>query len=313
MDLRTTSTMRPNRASTPGEGVPPDGPGALVYAPYPDKHRGLPAVWSAPNVLILTRSDVPRLPGIAAPSDSEETDGENEPPLGKKQGLIGISNKSKLSLASLLSSLEWRHHLASVHCTLTYWKEWPKTREGIDRAKMAIAQQFRRLGLCGVWRLEFQQRGAPHFHILAWLGYRWTTREDELWQSIHEWWSSYSGNTSEYGVDFSIADGRASWYLAMHSAKSEQAPNIAMGRWWGYIDRKELLKAQRVSKTDTLTEPELTWAKRLYRRSTRCRTRHGQGFRWFLPAEAQARMLTWVRGHCQAKMAVLESSTKRAI
>jgi hypothetical protein len=133
--------------------------------------------------------------------------------------------------------------------------------------------------------------------LLVWVGYQ---ERDEVGEKIREWWKRHSGNTSKHGVKItSGSEGRASWYLAMHAAKDEQAPNIAVGRWWGYIKREKLLEAQQVDEVQTLTRKETIWFARLYRRKTKVRPRqHGakvEGFSWFLPRAWQFKTLAWVR------------------
>jgi hypothetical protein len=85
----------------------------------------------------------------------------------------------------------------------------------------------------------------------------------------------------------------------MHAAKDEQAPRIAVGRWWGHIKREKLLEAQQVDEVQKLTRKESVWFARLYRRKTKVRPRqHGvtvDGFSWFLPRAWQFKILAWVR------------------
>lgn len=281
--------------------------------------------WHAPNLVVLTRAvacPVPSLGGDTEPEPSgHEKAGEGDSPApGNKKEIVGISNQTKLRLARLLSSLDWSRNGECIHVSLTYHLEFPTTKDALAAEKSHLTAQLGSWG-CGIWRLEFQERGAPHWHVILWLMGR---DREEVVGRIVSWWARHSGNSSEHACTVTPGDGRAAWYLAMHAAKDEQAPKIAVGRWWGYIRRDEVLKSADMHDHGETVERERVWWARLKRRHGRAaqrrktadrqafrtlcrglgvrepkgyvRVTYGQhqGFSWFLPRSWQTTVGTFV-------------------
>ena len=283
----------------------------------------------SPNLIILSRANAPpiarlrRDDEIAAGKEKAPDDlgGSNE---GTKRELRGMSAKSSLSVARVLSSLDWAKNGQCIHVTATYWKEWPSTKGDLADAKAAMVCALGRKVECGIWRLEYQRRetdvekaerirlrlkrvkGAgklyvPHWHFLLWLGGR---ELEHVAGWLHRWWADFSGNRSENALAITSGDqARGTWYLAMHAAKREQSPPFSVGRWWGYINRDELLGAQDLHETGEVHERERVWWARLYRRSTGCKTRNAQGLSWFLPRKWQCAADQWIRDQVDAENA----------
>lgn len=95
-----------------------------------------------------------------------------------------------------------------------------------------------------VWRLEFQKRGAPHFHLLAFLD----VPPVQLYQFVSESWYESCGEISpEHLAAGTNVQGVKSWrgvmaYAAKYMGKLELlAPGVeSPGRFWG-VWFKELL------------------------------------------------------------------------
>ncbi|MDF9828663.1 hypothetical protein M2447_002791 [Ereboglobus sp. PH5-10] len=266
--------------------------------------------FQAPNLIILSRAEHPPIPGLAAEVEPE-TLPENADLSGKgtKRELRGMSVKSALNIAKVLSSIDWDKNGTCIHASLTYWKTWPRPDE-LAKTKSALVRDLGRHFACGIWRLEYQKRMVPHFHCLLWLG---ACREFECAEEYEarckasldwlvSWWKKFSENDSEFAIKITSGDQvRGTWYLAMHAAKREQAPSFAVGRWWGYINRKVLLGAQDMHETGVVDERERVWWARLYRRATGCKTRKNCGFSWFLPNASQWKASAWIRDHIEAE------------
>jgi hypothetical protein len=279
----------------------------------------------APNLVILSRAADPPIARLRRDDDLAEAQEKAPGDLGgstegTKRELRGMSAKSSLSVARVLSSLDWAKNGQCIHVTATYWHKWPTSKRDLQLEKQGLVQRLARYVECGIWRLEYQRRETaaekalreamrrprikgqgslcvPHWHWLLWLGGR-DLAEFESW--LRPWWIDFSGNTSERGIEITQGDqARGTWYLAMHAAKREQSPPFAVGRWWGYINREALLAAQDLHETGEITERERVWWARLYRRSTGCRTRNAQGISWFLPRAWQCAVDQWVRDHIE--------------
>lgn len=276
--------------------------------------RPLAAVrtFQAPNLIILSRAQSPPIPGLGDDGGQEKAPRDVDASAkGTKRELRGMSAKSSLSIARVLSSLDWDKNGECIHVTLTYWKTWPGDTETekhgcLADVKMRMVARLAEHFTCGIWRLEFhppkkkRPHYVPHWHCLLWHA---AAQMDEAIEWLRKWWKRFADNPSEEGVHITRGDqARGTWYLAMHAAKREQSPPFKVGRWWGYINRETLLGAQDINETGVLTERERVWWARLYRRSTGCRTRNAQGLSWFLPLASQWRASSWIRDHIETEI-----------
>jgi hypothetical protein len=108
-----------------------------------------------------------------------------------------------------------------------------------------------------MWRLEFQRRGAPHFHLIAFLKH-----SDALVTWLHETWTEmlHPGDADhlKHGTHVRKAD---SWrhlraYAAKYMAKEERYAGMESqlyGRVWGWEDAA-LLPVEPVSYLVTIRE-----------------------------------------------------------
>lgn len=217
-----------------------------------------------------------------------------------------------MRLSRLLASVSTPDFI--YHVTVTYGTEWPDS-ETVKRQLKQLGQCLSRAGYYGIWVKHYQRRGAPHFHFLIWSPNR-TDCSD-----VTADWLRISGNESEYAVDVRQGDeGKAGWYLAMHSLKEHQRPDdVQDGRWWGFVNRPAFYEhVVCYDLADDLTAKEIIVLKRLYRRATGCRTFGGssshpcdcgrQGFSWFLPESEHKRVLYWVHQHCALESKRLDTN-----
>lgn len=83
---------------------------------------------------------------------------------GVRQPITEFSASSRKSLAFVANNTDVEFDRM---VTLTYPKEFPKDGRIIKKHLDAILAWFRRRNIDGyLWFLEFQKRGAPHYHIL---------------------------------------------------------------------------------------------------------------------------------------------------
>jgi len=76
----------------------------------------------------------------------------------------GFSNRSRKRLFEMFNRLEIK---AFLFITLTYGQEFPDGNASKRDLKVFIQRLKRKYPqAAGVWRIEFQKRGAPHFHLL---------------------------------------------------------------------------------------------------------------------------------------------------
>lgn len=125
--------------------------------------------------------------------------------------------------------------------TLTYPSDFPDAFTAKSHLRAFLKRLFRKFPRIGVlWRLEFQKRGAPHFHLLiqgvfafpflravaarAWI------QGTSKWGIEH----NYPVSSYRYGVrldDLSSGDNKEISYIAKYMAKAQIWP--LSGRLWG--------------------------------------------------------------------------------
>ena len=255
--------------------------------------------YQSPQLLILSRAAKPPVPRLVDELEDEKTRALVEAAGGGlKSEIRGLSRQSSKNLARLLSIIDWTKWGTCLHVTLTYWRSYPRNKDDCQLEKQAIVMWFSRNAECGIWRLEFQERGAPHWHVLIWIGDR---PAEKFEHDVKKWWAGREWKTHPvHGCDVGSGDQvRGRWYLAQHAAKQAQAlkPPFLVGRWWGYIAREKFLAASDIDSPQQIEERELVWWRRLYRRATGCKTHPEHGLTWFLPRVAQCAAYAWISEH----------------
>lgn len=207
-----------------------------------------------------------------------------------KAEITSWSKQSRSNMTKTLASLDYSDWCRSdgslAMVTLTLPGKWQDVApDGKTFKKMVEKFRMRWVRAVGPWRclwkLEFQHRGAPHWHGLlrvpalvrgqtfeAWLARAWadvvgaSKEQDENGDS--EYLRHLRAGT---GVDFSGKDfsdpRRISMYFAGHSAKSQdgkeyqhvvpeewQAPGKGPGRFWGFCGLERALVELDVTQQD---------------------------------------------------------------
>src|SRR4030043_1664496 len=92
------------------------------------------------------------------------TEAEREGQRDKRSKIIKFSWRSARRLRHLIRNSEdiWKAFI-----TLTYPAEYPCNGRETKAHLNAFLQFLRRKGIKSVWVLEFQSRGAPHYHIIV--------------------------------------------------------------------------------------------------------------------------------------------------
>jgi hypothetical protein len=164
---------------------------------------------------------------------------------GLRGDVKAFSAQSRKRLFDLMHELRFERVTFE---TLTYPLDFP-TDPKIFKAHL---KEYRRRyekkygKIQSVWRLEFQKRGAPHYHIL---------RLDAPFIDVADLsalWANVTHSTSEIhkkiGVDIKLCtsgkEGKlVASYLAKYVAKIDDRQNIdlekGVGRWWGKWNIKD--------------------------------------------------------------------------
>ncbi|HAK87901.1 MAG TPA: hypothetical protein DHV16_04930 [Nitrospiraceae bacterium] len=150
----------------------------------------------------------------------------------KRSKIIHFSNRSAKRLRHVIRNSE---SLWKVFITLTYPESYPCNGKETKKHFNAFLQCLRRKGIKFVWVLEFQARGAPHYHIIA-SGFIPKEELSERWYKIV---GSGDENHLKAGTQIqSIKSkkhlyGYLSNYIKKLSQKIPPKEFEAVGRFWG--------------------------------------------------------------------------------
>jgi len=175
--------------------------------------------------------------------------------IGRKTETEGISIYARKRIIKITSAMEQLgaqvSHMATFTLPPARWEAVPDGlkatvwRTAKKKLLKGIEKLLSRYGedVAYFWFQEFQQRGAPHLHVLI----RLTDLTDEEWRNvlhslIRIWKNSLKWNVNSDGafpaqsVDFNRMKKKDFRYARKYASKTEQknAPFIAnWGRWWG--------------------------------------------------------------------------------
>jgi hypothetical protein len=146
----------------------------------------------------------------------------------------GIKELSDSSLRRMKLHARNMEH-ASYIITLTYPKDFPSNGKTVKRHLEAMREWFKRHGISAFWFLEFQARGAPHFHLF-------TDNPVEAKELSRKWYEVVgSGDEKHLRAGTQIQKIRKphaiAAYAAKYATKKEQkaVPEgySNVGRFWG--------------------------------------------------------------------------------
>jgi len=167
--------------------------------------------------------------------------------VGKRKRVTDFSASSRSRLKRVMSSVKRKALERAFVVTLTYPKAFPAAADfGLYKGHLhtfgvAARREFPECSF--VWKLEFQRRGAPHYHLLLFgAGELSNARE---WIAATWYRIAHDGdvNKGKAGTqcDAVISPSGAAAYLTTYLGKSEQAlPGNFTGRYWGIIGREKL-------------------------------------------------------------------------
>ncbi len=160
---------------------------------------------------------------------------------GGGQGGGKPPTRTEITKMTLASANRLRRYIDNYYedffnmITLTYGKTWPTDGREVKRHLNAFFERIRRTDWFKeyslVWWLEFQERGAPHIHMVTtgWMPMRFIARA----------WSDVSGAPGETStrVEALYASDEVGKYAAKYAAKADQkqVPDgyDHFGRFWG--------------------------------------------------------------------------------
>jgi hypothetical protein len=178
--------------------------------------------------------------------DYEKPKDENDSRTYSPRGEVNtLSRKSRRNLFNYVLRLQYRSGYYFV--TLTYPKEYPQKftiwKDNLKTLCSYLRYHFPQLGF--LWKLEFQKRGAPHYHLLL---FDPTQPDQEVLEEMitGEWVrivKDYTKKFSEHSVDVKAVHDikKSGFYLAIYQTKDGYIPaNVKTGRHWGIFGRKQM-------------------------------------------------------------------------
>jgi hypothetical protein len=165
---------------------------------------------------------------------------------GKRDVVGGFSLNSRRRLLQLIGSIR-RDCVLPVFVTLTYPSEFPYPNDAKRHLKLFLqALRYRFAGVALVWKIEPQERGAPHFHMLI-----WGVSLDVLRAFVPGCWFRIAGNGDRNHLRFhegklgnehccgQVKSFRGVWfYAAKYIGKTFEIGGWKWpGRFWGVCNR----------------------------------------------------------------------------
>jgi hypothetical protein len=239
---------------------------------------------------------------LVVPAGYSAYESENSPIRGQ---IDGFSPRSRRRMMVELNKVR-RDVPLPLFLTLTYPKQWPgdwKTWKGhLNHFAVALRRAYP--GVSAFWKIEPQERGAPHFHLLCWgasrvpwqwLAARWASIihgvkiegypvvPGKVGARLFRAWARSAGFAPEVRATLEAGtrveevrtwNGVAS-YASKYLGKSVEGFR-GVGRFWGIIGRKDLPRS--ACHVNRVPLSVAIWVKRFIRRSLASRgVRIGNG------------------------------------
>jgi hypothetical protein len=166
---------------------------------------------------------------------------------GKRGRITQFSRKSRMHFRKLLASV--RTDCLPLFLTLTYPKEysfdWQRWKRDLKVFCKRMDREWPSSSL--VWRLEFQKRGAPHFHIFLYGIYDKSGRQRFGSEWLSDAWFEIVGSGDEKhrraGTKVEVIRTRAgamSYAVGYNTKMDQTLPGQCVGRYWGVWGRERL-------------------------------------------------------------------------
>ena len=169
---------------------------------------------------------------------------------GQRGAVKGFSDNSRRRLLRTIGGIK-RHADLPLFITLTYPEQFPNPSESKKHLKMMFQRLGRKYSDHGsIWKLEPQERGAPHYHILTW-GVSLEKMQEyipSIWFDIAgaqdkkhlSWHRGELGNGNKHCVQ-QVNSWRGVWsYASKYLGKTFEVSGwneLWTGRYWGVINR----------------------------------------------------------------------------
>ncbi len=218
---------------------------------------------------------------------------------GRKGGGVrgkvnSFSKQSRLRLMKLVAAL--RQDELPIFITLTYPAEWPADPlEWKRHLKNFLERMNRKFSgrLAILWKLEPQQRGAPHYHMFVYglNAYYQTLGWKEMLKWVSQNWYEVVGSGDELHhragtrVEKLRSKRGAMFYASKYLTKEDEGiwADLDVGRYWGVFFRDNLPLGE--AKVIPLTKEEAKIVVRYIRKKLKMKGRAIQSISMFFGAD----------------------------
>jgi hypothetical protein len=171
---------------------------------------------------------------------------------GKRSSIKGFSNSSRRRLLETIATVKKDAQLP-LFVTLTYPSKFPTVERAKRDLKVFIQRFNRKFPSAGaIWKLEPQERGAPHYHLLV-----WGCKKIQLLSFVVNNWYEIAGDGDKNHYLFhlgalkgsqpcvsEVRSWRGVWaYAAKYLGKTFEVADwgkLWTGRFWGVISRENI-------------------------------------------------------------------------
>ena len=214
--------------------------------------------------------------------DAEFPEEQKQHKLYKRGCITKWSRKSQMRFKVSLAKLNQDKLGYGLEVCLTYPKKFPDQNEykTYKRHLTRLNQVLVRRGYAGAWKLEFQKRGAPHYHIVL-IPKKKLKGLSAFRKELASHWYRIVGSEDpkhlEAGTRVAPIESPAGMigYMAQYMAKEDQTlPNNFTGRYWGFINKEGLPWSE--EKVIPLGRENAQKIRRIFRKKIETEMRHYQ-------------------------------------
>lgn len=172
---------------------------------------------------------------------------------GRRSSVSAFTPASRLRLFKLFNRVDWLKCGRVTFLTLTYGSNWPSmslSKRHLDTFLKRVRRAMPNSAV--IWRLEFQERGAPHYHLLILNAPFWPKADiQQAWGDVvgAEYWAS-DGKLPFTRVEAVRSFKQAAHYISKYIGKVKRDAGGCLvgltllhisppfvGRFWGVSNR----------------------------------------------------------------------------
>lgn len=190
---------------------------------------------------------------------------------GKRREISGMSLGSRMRIRQKMAKVKCEEMTNALTVCLTYPRnvvlpeEWQVYKNHLRVFNQSVKRHYE--GSSGIWVLEFQKSGAPHFHLLI-FGLRHLEIEDlRQWMQAKWYEIAHNGDIHQgragTTIEWAKSGGGVMGYMAKYMSKSYQQDKAGhTGRMWGKFGELPIGKLEQLECTEKQMIKIRRWARK---------------------------------------------------